>query len=130
MDFFLCGRAGRERVHIFMELTNKGVFVSGGASGLGAACVRLLTRAGAKVVIADLNSELGEQLAQELGGSTRFVKTNVTDEESTQAAIQAAVTAFGGLHIAKSRHSEFDWYVQRDSARRRRDGRESVGGRW
>ena len=87
-------------MHIFMELTNKGVFVSGGASGLGAACVRLLTRAGAKVVIADLNSELGEQLAQELGGSTRFVKTDVTDEESTQAAIQAAVTAFGGLHIA------------------------------
>ncbi len=82
-----------------MELTNKGVFVSGGASGLGAACVRLLTQAGAKVVIADLNSELGESLAKELGGSTRFVKTNVTDEESTLAAIKAAVDTFGGLHI-------------------------------
>jgi len=88
-----------ERVHIFMELTNKGVFVSGGASGLGAACVRLLTQAGAKVVIADLNSELGEALAKELGGSTRFVKTDVTNEESTQAAIKTAVEALGSLHV-------------------------------
>ena len=82
-----------------MELTNKGVFVSGGASGLGAACVRLLTQAGAKVVIADLNNELGENLAKELGGSTRFVRTDVTNEESTQAAIKAAVDAFGSLHV-------------------------------
>ena len=82
-----------------MELTNKGVFVTGGASGLGAACVRLLTQAGAKVVIADLNSELGEGLAKELGGSTRFVRTDVTNEESTQAAIKDAVDAFGSLHV-------------------------------
>ncbi len=42
-----------------MQLQDKGVLVTGGASGLGAACVRLLTQAGAKVVIADLNSEAG-----------------------------------------------------------------------
>lgn len=83
-----------------MELTNKGVFISGGASGLGAACARLLTQAGAKVAIGDLNAELGESFAKELGGATLFVKTNVADEESTQAAIKAAVDAFGGLHIA------------------------------
>jgi len=83
-----------------MELTNKGVFISGGASGLGAACARLLTQSGAKVAIGDLNAELGESFAKELGGATLFVKTNVADEESTQAAIKAAVDAFGGLHIA------------------------------
>jgi NAD(P)-dependent dehydrogenase (short-subunit alcohol dehydrogenase family) len=82
-----------------MELPNKGVLVTGGASGLGAACVRLLTQAGAKVVIADLNSELGTALATEIGPSALFVKTNVVEEESTQAAVKAAVDHFGGLHV-------------------------------
>jgi NAD(P)-dependent dehydrogenase (short-subunit alcohol dehydrogenase family) len=85
-----------------MELKNKGVLVTGGASGLGAACVRLLAEQGAKAVIADLNSEGGESLATELrakGASVSFVQTNVTDEASVQAAVQAAVQQFGGLHI-------------------------------
>jgi NAD(P)-dependent dehydrogenase (short-subunit alcohol dehydrogenase family) len=83
-----------------MELTNKGVLVTGGASGLGAACARLLSQAGAKVAVADLNEELGTALANELGASALFVKTNVADEESAQAAVKAAVDAFGGLHVA------------------------------
>jgi NAD(P)-dependent dehydrogenase (short-subunit alcohol dehydrogenase family) len=82
-----------------MELENKGVLVTGGASGLGAACVRLLIQAGARVVIADLNSETGTALATELGESTLFVKTNVVDEASVQNAVQAAVDKFGGLHV-------------------------------
>jgi NAD(P)-dependent dehydrogenase (short-subunit alcohol dehydrogenase family) len=83
-----------------MDLQNKGVLVTGGASGLGAACVRLLHQAGAGVVIADLNAELGEALAQELGERARFVMANVTDEETTKQAVQAAVSAFGGLYVA------------------------------
>ncbi len=83
-----------------MDVQNKGVFISGGASGLGAACARLLTQAGAKVVIADLNSELGHAFASELGSSALFVKTNVTEEADVQAALKAAVDAFGGLHVA------------------------------
>src|SRR5437667_5398820 len=82
-----------------MQLENKGVLVTGGASGLGGACVRLFTQAGAKVVIADFNSETGNALAAELGDSVRFVKTNVVEEESVQSAVQAAVDAFGGLHV-------------------------------
>ena len=82
-----------------MELANKGALVSGGASGLGAACVRLLSRCGAKVVIADMNSETGNALAKELGDSTLFVQTNVVEEGSVQAAVQAAVNSFGGLHV-------------------------------
>lgn len=81
-----------------MELTNKGALVTGGASGLGAACVRMLIQSGAKVVIADLNSEGGEALAKELGASAIFVKMNVVEEESVQAAVKAAVDNFGGLH--------------------------------
>src|SRR5258708_18875627 len=83
-----------------MELENKGVLVTGGSSGLGAACVRLLSSAGAKVVIADMNGETGNALAQELGASTLFVKTNVVEEESVQAAVQAAVDTFGGVYVA------------------------------
>src|SRR2546430_15684554 len=83
-----------------MELANKGVLVSGGASGLGAACARLLSQCGAKVVIADMNSETGNALAKELGDSTLFVQTNVTDEESVQAAVQTAVEKFGNLSVA------------------------------
>src|SRR2546430_5696861 len=79
-----------------MELANKGVLVSGGASGLGAACARLLSQCGAKVVIADMNSETGNALAKELGDSTLFVQTNVVEEGS----VQAVVNSFGGLHVA------------------------------
>jgi NAD(P)-dependent dehydrogenase (short-subunit alcohol dehydrogenase family) len=85
-----------------MDIANKGVLVTGGASGLGAACVRLLAQAGAKIVIADVNSEAGINLATEhnqTGESTFFVKTDVTSEESMQAAVRVAVETFGGLHV-------------------------------
>lgn len=85
-----------------MELKNKGVLVTGGASGLGAACVRLLAENGAKVVIADLNSEGGESLVAELcasGANVSFAQTNVTSEESVQAAVRAVVEKHGSLHI-------------------------------
>ncbi|HZO73076.1 MAG TPA: 3-hydroxyacyl-CoA dehydrogenase [Ktedonobacteraceae bacterium] len=83
-----------------MDVQNKTILVSGGASGLGAACVRLLTQAGAKAVIVDLNNEMGNALAQELGGSAVFVKANVIDEAEVQAAVNTAVEKFGGLHVA------------------------------
>ena len=83
-----------------MQIENKVVLVTGGASGLGEACVRLLSQAGAKAVIADLNKEAGTALAHELGTSAVFVTTNVVDEASVQAAIQAALETFGGLHLA------------------------------
>ena len=83
-----------------MDVQNKCILVSGGASGLGAACVRLLTKAGAKAVIVDLNNEMGNTLAEELGGSAVFVKANVIDEAEVQAAVNTAVEKFGGLHVA------------------------------
>ena len=83
-----------------MQIENKVVLVTGGASGLGEACVRLLSQAGAKAVIADLNKEAGDALAHELGTSTVFVTTNVVEEASVQAAVQAALETFGSLHLA------------------------------
>lgn len=76
-----------------------GIFiVTGGASGLGAATVRMLVDDGARVVICDLNAAAGEALAAELGASTRFIRTDVTQEPDGQVAIRTAVNGFGGLH--------------------------------
>ena len=82
-----------------MKIQGKGALVSGGASGLGAATARMLVEAGARVVIADVNDQLGQKLAQELGPSVIFVKTDITQEEQVQKLIEQAVKHTGGLHI-------------------------------
>src|SRR4051812_42991615 len=64
--------------------------VSGGASGLGEATPRALVARGAAVTILDLQEERGKALADELGGHTTFVRTDVTDEESVAAAVADA----------------------------------------
>lgn len=81
-----------------MDIKNHTFLVSGGSSGLGGACVRMLAGAGANIVIADLNKEQGERLAAELGKNVRFVSTDVTDEAAVQNAVTIAVQAFGSLH--------------------------------
>jgi len=81
-----------------MQLKDKSILVTGGASGLGAACVRLLTQSGAKVTIASRNSERGTAFAEELNSTTQFVKTDVTNEVDVQAAIKAVLEKFGALH--------------------------------
>lgn len=82
-----------------MQLKDVKALVTGGASGLGGACVRRLVAAGAQVVILDMNAELGESVAKELGEAARFVKANVSSEAEVQAAVKAAVEAFGGLNV-------------------------------
>ena len=52
-----------------MDLNNAAAIVTGGASGLGEATARMLAARGAKVAIFDLNEELGEKIASELGGN-------------------------------------------------------------
>jgi NAD(P)-dependent dehydrogenase (short-subunit alcohol dehydrogenase family) len=71
--------------------------VTGGASGLGAATARALAGKGARVALLDLNASLGEPLAKELGGV--FVKADVTDEASVDAALAAARKAHGQERI-------------------------------
>lgn len=74
--------------------------VTGGGSGLGAACAREFATAGANIILADINAETGEALAAELGEQVAFAKTDVTDEESVKAALSLARERFGGLHVA------------------------------
>jgi NAD(P)-dependent dehydrogenase (short-subunit alcohol dehydrogenase family) len=75
-----------------MEIQERTFLVTGGGSGLGAAVAHNLAEAGAKVVVADLKGEGAEE-------NSRFVETDVTDEESVQAAVDAALES-GSLHGA------------------------------
>jgi NAD(P)-dependent dehydrogenase (short-subunit alcohol dehydrogenase family) len=80
-----------------MQIKNSVFLVTGGASGLGAASARMAAENGGKVVIADLNADLGDKLAKEIGG--RFIRTDVTAEADGQAAVALAQKEFGGLHV-------------------------------
>lgn len=86
-----------------MEIEGTSAIVTGGAGGLGAATVRRLSAAGVHVVIADLAEEAGTRLAEEVGGKTTFVTTNVTDDDSLLAAIGTAAE-LGPLRIAVAAH--------------------------
>lgn len=83
-----------------MDVQQATAIVTGGASGLGEATVRMLAANGANVVILDLNVERGQALVQELGHTVRFQKTDVTSEADVQAAVNLAVETFGKLNIA------------------------------
>jgi NAD(P)-dependent dehydrogenase (short-subunit alcohol dehydrogenase family) len=81
-----------------MQIEGSTFIVTGGASGLGAATVRMVVGAGARAIVADLKEGEGNALAKELGAHARFVRCDVTDEASATAAVKAAVDGFGGLH--------------------------------
>jgi NAD(P)-dependent dehydrogenase (short-subunit alcohol dehydrogenase family) len=83
-----------------MELNGVAAVVSGGASGLGEATVRGLAAAGCRVVVADLNEDEGKAVAEAVGGE--FVRTDVSDEQSVQAAVDAAASAGPPLRVAVS----------------------------
>jgi NAD(P)-dependent dehydrogenase (short-subunit alcohol dehydrogenase family) len=81
-----------------MKLDNTvAAIVTGGASGLGGATVRMLASHGVKVAIFDLNEELGETLAKEVGGV--FCKVNVASTEEVDAAFAKARAANGQERI-------------------------------
>ncbi|WP_140938568.1 SDR family NAD(P)-dependent oxidoreductase [Sphingobacterium lumbrici] len=83
------------------QLQDKVAIVTGGASGIGKAIVELFVKEGAKVVISDLNEQLGHQLVNELGdGSTLFIKADSSSAEDNKKIVEAAIENFGALHIA------------------------------
>ena len=82
-----------------MNIDGSVAVISGGASGLGEACARILANDGCRVSLLDLNEEQGENLVSELGDRAIFCKVDVTDESAVQSAIDRIVDTFSGIHI-------------------------------
>jgi 3-hydroxyacyl-CoA dehydrogenase/3-hydroxy-2-methylbutyryl-CoA dehydrogenase len=85
-----------------MDIAGKVAIVTGGASGLGEATVRLYVSLGAKVAVFDMNDERGSALVAELGDAVIYQSVNVSDETAVQVAMQATVAAFGAVHICNN----------------------------
>lgn len=83
-----------------MRVEGKVALVTGGASGLGRAAAESLASAGARTVLVDLAGSPGEEAAEAIGASARFVPGDVTSGDEMTAAVRVAVETFGGLHIA------------------------------
>ncbi|MEY3148607.1 MAG: hypothetical protein RL688_1826 [Actinomycetota bacterium] len=82
------------------RLQGKVAIITGGSSGLGRVGAELFAREGAQIVIADVVD--GDEVVDAIdaaGGEATFVRCDVSDEGSVEAAVQHAVDTFGGLHI-------------------------------
>ncbi len=69
------------------RLEGKVAVITGAGSGIGRASAKLFVAEGAKVVVAEIDSTLGEATAREAGAATRFVRTDVTDEDSVKKMV-------------------------------------------
>lgn len=85
-----------------MQIKGNTFLVTGGSSGLGAGTAERLIELGGNVVIADVNEDAGNAKAKSLGSNAIFIQTDVTSENSVQAAIDLAIHRFGGLQGAIS----------------------------
>jgi NAD(P)-dependent dehydrogenase (short-subunit alcohol dehydrogenase family) len=79
------------------RLDGKVSVITGGASGIGAATVELFVNEGAKVLIADIQDEKGDELAGKLGDNGHFLHTDVSIESEVKAAVEKAVKLYGRL---------------------------------
>ncbi|CAN0625443.1 Uncharacterized oxidoreductase MT1177 [Burkholderia multivorans] len=82
-----------------MNITDKVVVVSGGASGLGEATVRRFAALGARVAVLDIDDARGEAIASELGPHAMYARINVVDEASVQAGLERVIANFGAIHV-------------------------------
>jgi NAD(P)-dependent dehydrogenase (short-subunit alcohol dehydrogenase family) len=81
------------------RLDGKVALVTGGAVGIGAACVARMVEAGARVAIVDLHDEIGQTLATQYGGNARYFHADVSVESEVAAAIAGTMEAFGRLDV-------------------------------
>jgi 3alpha(or 20beta)-hydroxysteroid dehydrogenase len=81
------------------RVEGKVALITGAARGMGASHARRLVAEGASVVIGDVLDEVGQQTAADLGGSARYIHLDVTRSEDWKAAVDLAVSEFGGLDV-------------------------------
>jgi NAD(P)-dependent dehydrogenase (short-subunit alcohol dehydrogenase family) len=85
-----------------VRLGGKVAIITGAGSGIGRAAALRFAAEGARVVVAELVSELGretERLIRDIGGEGQFVACDVTDERSVEAMVDSACRTYGGLHV-------------------------------
>ncbi|WP_305093041.1 SDR family NAD(P)-dependent oxidoreductase [Prescottella sp. R16] len=82
-----------------MRLEGKVAIVTGGAGGIGRGIVRAFTKEGAKVLVVDINDDAGAALEAELGDAVRFLKADISKQESAAQIRDAAVDAFGSVSV-------------------------------
>ena len=80
-------------------LEDRVAIITGAASGMGAATAKLFAEEGAKVVIADLNQDLGEEVSKSLGTQGIFKYVDVTKEKDVSEVVQVALSKWGRLDI-------------------------------
>jgi len=83
------------------RLANKVAVITGAASGIGAATAKTFVEQGARVVLGDIQDELGASLTEALGGAEHatFCHCDVTDEQQVEALVETAVSQYGGIDI-------------------------------
>jgi len=82
------------------DFSGKVAIVTGGGSGIGEACAKLFAASGAKVLVADIDVEGGQRVANEIGDAALFFEADASSAEQNEAMVQKAVDTFGGLDIA------------------------------
>ena len=99
-----------------MRLQERVAIVTGGGSGIGTAYTRRFLAEGAKVMIADIGEEQGTRAAEELSGEgeVAFVKTDIADPASAQAAVDATLDRFGTVDILVNNAAIYGDYVGSD----------------
>jgi len=83
-----------------MELASCRAVITGGASGLGLAVARRVLAAGGRATLLDIQREVGEQAARELGQRAAFTACDVTDEAAVETAVRSAAASMGGLTLS------------------------------
>ena len=81
-------------------LKGKVIIVTGAGSGIGHVAAQLMAKAGAKVLLSDVNVESGTKAEREIieaGGTAKFIKTDIANENEVRAMIDAATETYGGL---------------------------------
>jgi NAD(P)-dependent dehydrogenase (short-subunit alcohol dehydrogenase family) len=81
------------------RLTGRNVVVTGGARGIGAGIVRRYVEEGARCIIADIDIEVGQAVADELGDAAVFIRTDVSRDSDVQDAVSACVEQFGAIDV-------------------------------
>jgi NAD(P)-dependent dehydrogenase (short-subunit alcohol dehydrogenase family) len=84
-------------------LENKTAIITGAGSGIGRAISLLYSKEGANIIVSDIDEAGGKETVDQIkknGGKAVFVKANTSKAEDNEAAVNAAVKEFGGLHIA------------------------------